>query len=64
MQADITNKPVPSEPDLIQCEVCLRDIPGSVAVTVEGSDYVHHYCGLDCLARWRACAEKRPQRPV
>lgn len=51
------DKPVPSEPELIQCEVCLREIPGSVAVTVEGADYVHHYCGLDCLARWHACAQ-------
>ncbi|WP_127477591.1 DUF3330 domain-containing protein [Sulfurivermis fontis] len=47
-------KPFPSEPEPIQCEICLHDIPASVAVTVEGCDYVHHYCGLDCLARWSA----------
>ena len=58
MQHLIPEKPIPSEPDLIQCEVCLNDIPGSVGVTVEGADYVHHYCGLECLARWRACAER------
>lgn len=51
------DKPIPSEPELIQCEVCLNEIPGSIAATVEGSEYVHHYCGLDCLGRWRACAE-------
>lgn len=57
MRQVITEKPVPSEPERIQCEICLSEIPGSVAVTVEGPDYVHHYCGLDCFARWRACAE-------
>lgn len=57
MKYAIADKPVPREPDLIQCDVCLSEIPASVAVTVEGPEYVHHYCGLDCLGRWRACAE-------
>ncbi|GAB4288477.1 MAG: hypothetical protein Kow0096_00870 [Thiohalomonadaceae bacterium] len=57
MHYPTADKPIPSEPERIQCEICLRDIPASVAVTVEGTDYVHHYCGLDCLARWRACAQ-------
>lgn len=57
MKYAIAPKPIPSEPELIACDVCLSEIPSSIAVTVEGPDYVHHYCGLDCLARWRACAE-------
>lgn len=49
------DKPIPNEPERIPCEICLRDIPTSVAVNMEGTDYVRHYCGLDCLARWSAC---------
>jgi hypothetical protein len=63
MSEAITDKPVPTEPELVQCEICLTEIPGSVATTVEGPDYVHHFCGIDCLARWRAGAEKLTPPP-
>ncbi|MEW6313568.1 MAG: DUF3330 domain-containing protein [Pseudomonadota bacterium] len=39
---------------MVACEVCLTEIPGSAARSVEASDYVHHFCGLDCLERWQA----------
>ncbi len=57
MKHAIPDKPVPTEPELIRCEICLTEIPGSVASNAEGPDYVHHFCGLDCLARWRACTK-------
>ena len=37
----------------IACSVCQREIPVSAAVWREGSDYVAHFCGLDCYDRWR-----------
>lgn len=40
--------------EIVQCEVCLAEVPGSVAKHVEGVDYVHHFCGLECLGVWRA----------
>lgn len=58
MKPPIAEKPVPVEPEHIQCEICLKEIPASVAATAEGPDYVHHFCGIDCLARWRTCAER------
>jgi Domain of unknown function (DUF3330) len=37
---------------LVPCSVCQREIAASVATWREGSDYVAHYCGLDCYDRW------------
>lgn len=37
----------------IACEACLVEIPPDVALSFEGPDYVHHFCGLDCLAKWK-----------
>jgi len=46
-------KTVPeSEAQLLACEVCMSEIPASVAHSLEGPDYVHHFCGLECYARW------------
>jgi len=49
----ILDKPHPTEPEPVSCEVCLNEIPASVACHAEGPDYVHHFCGLECLALWR-----------
>jgi len=45
--------------DVVRCHTCLKDISLSVAKTFEGLDYVHHFCGLDCLEKWRAQVEGR-----
>ena len=50
--SDKTEHPVPQAPPQLSCEVCLTEIPSTVAHTVEGEDYVHHFCGTDCLERW------------
>jgi hypothetical protein len=42
-----------SESASLACPVCHREIPVSAAVWREGSDYVAHFCGLDCYDRWR-----------
>jgi len=38
---------------LVSCAACLTEIPEDVALTHEGPDYIQHFCGLDCLARWQ-----------
>jgi hypothetical protein len=43
--------------EVVQCEVCMTEVPSSVAQSVEGIDYVHHFCGLECLGLWRAKSE-------
>lgn len=38
--------------ELIECEICLREIPITEATNPEATDYVVHYCGLECYAKW------------
>ncbi len=38
-----------NECEVLSCEVCLAEIPASVAASTEGNEYIQHYCGLDCL---------------
>jgi hypothetical protein len=40
--------------EIVECEVCLKEIPVSEAKMDEAADYVHHFCGLECYAKWRA----------
>ena len=35
------------------CGACEREVPVSEAVVREASDYMAHFCGLECYARWR-----------
>ncbi len=37
----------------VSCAVCLKEVPKSAAVNFEASDYVAHFCGLECYARWK-----------
>jgi hypothetical protein len=38
---------------VVACVACLTEIPSDVALSFEGPDYVHHFCGLDCLEVWK-----------
>jgi hypothetical protein len=57
-----TERPIPSEPEHLSCAVCLSDIPPSVDHTLEGPDYVQHFCGIDCLDIWRQKRKKQKKR--
>jgi len=46
-----TRKPLPDE--IVACEVCLKEVPISEAKSDEASDYVFHFCGLECYAKWK-----------
>jgi uncharacterized protein DUF3330 len=37
----------------IRCVVCEHEVPLSEAVVREASDYMAHFCGLECYERWR-----------
>lgn len=37
---------------VLSCEVCLKGIPADSVTQNDVQDYVHHFCGLDCLAVW------------
>ena len=38
--------------ELIQCEVCLKEVPSSESQSAETEDYVAHFCGLECYQQW------------
>lgn len=43
----------PQVPTLqVVCTICREEVPMSEAMNVEASDYVAHFCGLDCYQRW------------
>ncbi len=49
-----------TEPEgVVACEVCLKEIPRSVAHSHEGAEYVYHFCGADCYAEWLAAPAMR-----
>ena len=41
------------EETLIECAVCLEEIPKSSARVSEIQDYIQHYCGIDCYKEWQ-----------
>lgn len=43
----------PVDPETIACNVCMKEIPISEAKSDEASDYVLHYCSLECYAKWK-----------
>ena len=51
---------------LVSCEVCLKEIPRSVARSQEGSDYVLYFCGDNCFAVWQKGQTEtdKPDKPV
>jgi len=47
------NKPENPPEGLVACEICLKEIPRSVALSQEGSDYVLYFCGDNCFVEWK-----------
>lgn len=43
---------------VVSCAVCLKEIPPDSVRITDAQDYVHHFCGLDCLAMWQQQAAK------
>lgn len=54
----------------VSCAVCLKEVPADSVKVSDAQDYVHHFCGLECLGEWQKLAgipqqavpEKRPDR--
>ena len=52
----------PVEPDLVACEMCMKEVPASEAQCAEAAEYVLHFCGLECFAKWKAQVEPQPAK--
>lgn len=58
----MTEKLTPKEPDNVACEICLTEIPESVAMSSEADEYTHHFCGTECYKQWRASQKTQEQK--
>jgi len=50
--AEMVESPIPTGVPLVPCEVCMKEIPKSAALSAEDRDYVLYFCGLDCYEEW------------
>lgn len=50
----MTTTAKPPDAERVACEICLKEIPRSEAMVGEATDYVAHFCGLECYERWKA----------
>lgn len=39
--------------NLCSCVQCCAQIPESAAITVEGGEYVQHFCSQECYEKWQ-----------
>ena len=51
-------KPVAVE--RVACEICLKEVPITEATVPEATDYVVHFCGLECYEKWKNQRGKPP----
>ena len=47
---------------VVNCEVCLQEIPADATKLTDAQDYVHYFCGLDCLESWQKQAAKSDRK--
>jgi hypothetical protein len=38
---------------MIECAICLKEIPKSEAKMGEAQDYLQHFCGIECYQQWQ-----------
>jgi len=36
------------ETEKVSCDMCKKEIPRSVVLSVEGADYTYHFCSPEC----------------
>ena len=54
----MTEQKKPTQEEKVACDVCLKEIPISEAMSEEATDYVAHFCGLDCYTKWKEQKKK------
>jgi hypothetical protein len=37
----------------VACTICMKEVPISEAIVPEATDYVAHFCGVECYDKWR-----------
>ncbi len=49
----MTEVKIPPQDEKVACEICLKEIPISEAKSAEATDYLIHFCGAECYAKWK-----------
>lgn len=49
----MTEEKQTSNDGTIKCDVCMKEVPASEAESEEATDYVVHFCGLECYSKWK-----------
>jgi hypothetical protein len=44
---------------IVPCARCRKEVPVSEAKVAEAVDYIIHFCGLECYAKWA----EQPEEP-
>lgn len=42
-----------TQDEKVECDVCLKQVPISEAKSEEATDYMVHFCGLECYKKWK-----------
>ena len=42
-----------AEGHLLNCEICLKEIPADSGEYLETDEYVQHFCGIECYNQWK-----------
>lgn len=53
----------PADLKTVACDICLKEVPLSEAIVPEATDYVVHFCGVDCYHKWMALGASPTQLP-
>lgn len=48
---------------VVSCAVCLKEVPADSVRLTDAQDYVHYFCGLDCLDAWQKQAALSSRQP-
>lgn len=52
-------------PETVACQICMKEIPKSVAESAEAVEYVYYFCGPECYTEWRGERnEKTTAKPM
>ena len=54
----MVTKSASTENEKVSCTICRKEIPLTAAVIPEASDYMAHFCGLECYAQWKKKSER------
>lgn len=49
----MTEENKPAQDEIVACDICMKEVPLSEAQSEEASDYVAHFCGLECYDKWK-----------